>query len=396
MNQLCPPRWAYPETGATRDLRLDFMRGFVMILLFSTHFPYFSALMFIGWERLGVVSLAEIFVLLSGIVTGLVYRKKIERNGLGSAMDALVQRGIKLYLLNVAVILIIGLLRYLPWLDSSVLCTFQTHAGEIYKLYPPLEANFSRLLSDSLLLRSGPHQYQIIGLYAILFMFAPLIFVLLRQGQVKLLLGISWVLYLIHYGSAHHPFRPTGAQFEYAFPIMAWQLLFVHGLVLGYYKEKWQVFLASRAGKITVIVSFASAIGFTLFAWNHPLDQFPPWAQLHWIPADRFMELYHGYFLKNRLGIGRVINLVVLCLSVYIILTHCWQPIERALGWFLIPLGQASLYVFTMHLVLLLIIENTPYPDYNLFWVNTLIHAVLLASMWTMVKTRFLFRFVPH
>ena len=37
-----PTGWVYPETGATRDLRLDFMRGFVIPLLFASHFDYFS------------------------------------------------------------------------------------------------------------------------------------------------------------------------------------------------------------------------------------------------------------------------------------------------------------------------------------------------------------------
>ena len=48
--------WSYVDTGSTRDLRLDFMRGIVIPLLFASHFEYFSALMYVGWERIGIVS----------------------------------------------------------------------------------------------------------------------------------------------------------------------------------------------------------------------------------------------------------------------------------------------------------------------------------------------------
>ncbi|MGB5599548.1 MAG: OpgC domain-containing protein, partial [Thiothrix litoralis] len=89
-SELIPSSWAYPDTGATRDLRLDLMRGFVIPLLFASHFEYFSALMFIGWDRIGVVSTAEIFVTLSGIVVGMVYGKKMKRDGLSAVMPGLI------------------------------------------------------------------------------------------------------------------------------------------------------------------------------------------------------------------------------------------------------------------------------------------------------------------
>ena len=53
--------WRYPDTGATRDLRIDFMRGFVFVMLFTSHFPGFSWMALVGWERFGVVSSAETF-----------------------------------------------------------------------------------------------------------------------------------------------------------------------------------------------------------------------------------------------------------------------------------------------------------------------------------------------
>ncbi|MEZ5451669.1 MAG: OpgC domain-containing protein [Thiothrix sp.] len=69
---------------------------------------------------------------------------------------------------------------------------------------------------------------------------------------------------------------------------------------------------------------------------------------------------------------------------------------KNQLGWFFIPLGQASLYVFFIHVFLLLAIANTPLPGYGDFWINTGIHAGLLSLVWVMVKKEFLFRWIPH
>jgi len=69
--------WRYTDTGATRDLRIDFMRGLVFVLLFATHFRYQSWFALVAWERIGVVSSAETFIILAGVVTGAVYGKKL-------------------------------------------------------------------------------------------------------------------------------------------------------------------------------------------------------------------------------------------------------------------------------------------------------------------------------
>jgi hypothetical protein len=403
LTDLIPASWIYADTGSTRDLRLDFMRGFVIPLLFASHFEYFSALMFIGWERIGVVSTAEIFVILSGIVVGMVYGKKVKKDGLSAAMPGLVSRSVDLYRVSVMMILIVGAIRYIPWIDSTVITTFHDpYGGNTYQLYPPLDASIFQVISKALLLQIGPHQFQIIGMYVAMFiLITPFAFFMLHSGRVKLLLGLSWVIYLINYGMpepapATAAIRLTGAQFEYAFPILAWQLIYVHGVAAGYYKQALLEFFTTQWGKAVLYASIALSIGFIVFSFNHPLPQFPAWAQLHFVPADVFNQLYNEYFQKYKLGVGRLINAVVLFISIYALMTRCWQPINKALGWFFIPLGQASLYVFFIHVFLLLAISNTPLPGYHNFWINTGIHAGLLALVWVMVKKEFLFKWIPR
>ncbi|MEN9503262.1 MAG: OpgC protein [Pseudomonadota bacterium] len=393
-----PAEWAYPETSATRDLRLDFMRGFVIPLLFASHFEYVSLLMFIGWERVGMVSTAEIFVMLSGIVVGMVYGKKVKQAGLAAAMPGLLKRSVDLYRISVIMILIVAAIRYIPWIDSKIITTFYDFAvNQTYQLYPPLDANISEVLSKALLLQIGPHQFQIIGMYVVMFIvFTPCIFFMITKNRVPLLLGLSWIMYTIHYGAPFQSLRPTGAQYEYAFPTLAWQLLYVHGVVVGYYKQELQAFLATQWGKRLIYLCVALSLGFLFFTWNHPMPYIPQWFSLNIIPPDTFNHFNNEYFMKSKLGIGRLVNVVVLFIAIYALLTTCWQPIHKALGWFFIPLGQASLYVFFIHIFFLLLVANTPFPGYNNFWVNTGIHAFVLASVWIMVKKEFLFRWIPH
>jgi fucose 4-O-acetylase-like acetyltransferase len=87
---------------------------------------------------------------------------------------------------------------------------------------------------------------------------------------------------------------------------------------------------------------------------------------------------------------------VLVVLVGYALLSAYWKPIAAATGWFFIPLGQATLYVFIMHVFFVLIISNVPFLREGSVWLNSLAYVVVLALMWTMVKTRFLFTVVPR
>ena len=74
-------RLAYCHIDGSRDLRLDFLRGLIMLVVITVHMEYFSLFSMIAWGRIGYVSSAEGFVALSGIVLGIVYKKRIVREG---------------------------------------------------------------------------------------------------------------------------------------------------------------------------------------------------------------------------------------------------------------------------------------------------------------------------
>jgi hypothetical protein len=394
--------WRYDGRGWTRDLRIDFLRGVVFVLLFTVHFNFFSWMSLLAWERVGVVSSAEMFILLAGIVTGAVYGKKLRSEGLGACTIKLFSRAWTLYKTAVIAAGLVALLRLAPWLDMTSLTTFADPvSGTVYPLYPGLSEGFLSNLFHVLVLAASPHQFQIVGLYVVLFLFTPVIFWALSREWTHWLLLASWMLYAVNYlvpeqepGTAQ--IQLTVAQFEYAFPILAWQLLFVHGVVAGYHRHAIAAFFATPAGRGVVALCLAASVLLALFSLNHPLDQLPAWSRLHFIAPDVFNAAYQAFFLKYKLGPGRVLNIACLLVASMAVLTVAWRPIYRALGWLFIPLGQESMYVFFMHVFLVLLVFNTPLPAMDNVWINTAIHLLTLLACWVMVKTRFLFGVVPH
>jgi hypothetical protein len=371
-------------------------------MLFTSHFNYFSWFALIGWERIGIVSSAEVFILLAGVVTGMVYGKKLKSEGLPACTIKLLRRAWTLYKIAIIVAGSMALLRLVPGLDTTAVTSFTDPVtGQAYSLYPPIEAGFLTNLLYVLVLAASPHQFQIVGLYVVLFLFTPILFWAILHGRAWLLLLCSWGLYLLNFltpeatpGVAQ--LRLTVCQFEYGFPILAWQLLFVHGVVIGYYKKQVLAFFATPVGVGVCALSILCWLGLLWFSLNHPLSQLPDWATLHTIAPDTFNRLYSTYFLKYKLGPGRVFNLAVFMVTAFVVLTFAWKPIHKALGWLFIPLGQESMYVFFVHIYLIILVANSPLPALQSVWTNTAIHAGALLLCWLMVRKKFLFRWIPR
>jgi len=72
---------AYQAIPSSRDLRLDFLRGLIMLVVISVQMEYFSLFSLFAWERIGYVSSAEGFVALSGMILDIVYKKRLLREG---------------------------------------------------------------------------------------------------------------------------------------------------------------------------------------------------------------------------------------------------------------------------------------------------------------------------
>ena len=386
---------AYPFDINSRDLRIDFLRGLVMLVVITVHMEYYSIFGILVWEKIGFVSSAEGFVFLSGLVLGIVCRKRILKEGLWNASKKLWLRSFQLYRVNVVVILSIAILGMLPFINVFEVTHWVNPVAkdQAFMLYPPASATWLEIVIKALFLEIGPHQFQVMGLYVILIALAPVTLFLLHKKHTLALLLFSWSVYLVNQLQNQHL---TGAQFEYAFPVLTWQLLFINGLAIGFHRHIILGYIASKRRQLLLLSMIIASLLFMFVALNCPNALFWPWQTWSYIDASIYTALYDTWFQKSFLGFGRIVNNVVLFILFYYLLSHYWQVFAKALGWLLIPLGQASLYVFIIHIYFILLFSNTPLPAYNNFYINTFMHCATILLIWAMVKHRVLFKLIPR
>jgi hypothetical protein len=386
---------AYPADYGSRDLRIDYLRGLIMLVVITVHMEYYSAYGLLVWERIGLVSSAEGFVFLSGLVLGIVYRKRITNEGIWSAAKKLWQRAFLLYRVNVVVILSIALLGLLPHVDVFEVThwAIPETRDQIFPLYPPASASWLEIIRQALLLKIGPHQFQVIGLYVLLIGMAPMILYALHRKQTLVLVLLSWMLYGLN---QFYSLKLTGARFEYAFPSLTWQLLFINGIAVGYHRHIILDYLADQRNNLLLSLVVTVSLVFILLSLNRPNALFWPWETWSYIDAGTFNYLYMTWFQKSALGLGRVINNIILFILFYYLLSHYWQIFSKSFGWLFIPLGQASLYVFIVHVYFILLFSNTPLPAFDNFYINTMMHTATILLIWLMVKRKFLFNLIPR
>jgi hypothetical protein len=390
------PKWQYANREYHRDLRVDYMRGFAMLLLIIVHLNMLSFYNYIAWERVGVVTGAEGFIALSGVVLGLLYRSKLTEMSFSETMTQQFNRAFLMYKVSIVVIIVVALLNYLPFVDASYVMTFQDYTGKVYYLYPDMEKfreYYELIMAKLLLLKFGPHQFQILNLYLVLIFFSPMILWLLLKQRYQLLLALSWIIY---FASTGYELRATGAQFEYAFPVMTWQILFVHGVLLGYYRNEIWNFFHTKLGAITFGFMVMLFLAFLFFTYNNPIAQLSSTLQLSVIEPEVFKAIYVDFFQKSNLGIGRLLNDFVFLIVFYALLSYFWLPIAKLTGWFFVPIGQSSLYVFIIHIFLIILITNITILGDDNIWLNTLGQTLVLLITWLMVRFQVGFSFIPR
>lgn len=379
----------YIASPIGRDPRLDLLRGFCVFAMIVDHIGGTSWLYALTGGNRGPVTAAEGFVFLSGLVLGIVSRRRISRNGLGAAVRSTLARAWTLYALTVVLTLaFLGLTLGTSlslWVDRSLL-------GEI--------ASWPELVASVVLVRFTWHGTDIMALYALLLVAAPLALLLLSEGHAWRLLGGSWALWLLFQVAPAQAVIPWPIEHAATFPLAAWQVLFVNALAIGYHREELTAWLAYESARPHGVgIGFRLGLGaaacgvLALFA---VLSVEQAHAMGQSAAAFRGLDLFD----KASLGIGRLAAFASAALLAYAAVTFAWRPIERGLGWLLIPLGQASLYAYAVHLFVIVAAYNIPPyvggdgEGWELH--NTIGQLLLVLLIWAMVKRKVLFGLIPR
>jgi hypothetical protein len=197
----------------------------MLVIMTIDHLDLYGPIYRFTFETFGFASAAEGFVLLSGMVAGLVYSRYAAEGRLQQKVWRRVRTLWQHHLLLVA-----GLLIYRWWRPDarpagSLLASVAAAAGGVVLLNqePPLD---------------------ILALYLLLVALLPLILTALRSGRTALLITVSGAAWCGEQVLVGRPWYPITLSFEVAgvpviwppnhFHLLAWQFLFVLGVWAGW------------------------------------------------------------------------------------------------------------------------------------------------------------------
>jgi len=318
-------QWHYE--GGRRDLRLDMLRGFAAFAMIADHIGGEESWLYpvTGGNRF-FVSAAEAFVFISGVVMGIVYLKVVVRNGVGAGVLKALARSRDLYVLTIVLTLSF----------AAIGC-----AGGLWWAPDTSSGGVERFVFDVVTLQRTLFLVDIPLMYTLLLLGACPVIYLLAKGYTPLvLIGtlLIWLLWQLERGVPTFPWTIEG---NTVFHIPAWQFLFVVGIVTGWHRASLERWFGSlpRPAVVGGLVA-ASATVLVLYVLQVTM--------LESLQETRIMQ--ELFFTKEDVPVGRIAVFFLLMLTAFTVLTEAWQPLQRALGWLLLPLGQNALTAYSVHI----------------------------------------------
>ncbi len=312
----------------SRIRSLDIFRGLSLAIMTVDHFG--GPITRVTQETIGFVSVAEAFVFISGIVSGLVYGRLMQQSA-GQMAAAALKRARLIYFAHILSILFIAAVAYYWPALSAVLKSDMGFFPD-----PP-----ESIVLYSALLLHQPQFLDILPMYVGFLLLTPLMLRLFEMHWDKLALIASAGLWgMAQLGWCDRWFAWLRLQCNLQITVgmfdpFAWQLLFVIGLWLGYRKlttGKWPL----PAGNVWVWWSITGL----LFMFRHS-------------PVGVALLKSSDATLRSTLGWLRLFNFLVLTYSLYRISEY----LESIPGtnW-LAFLGRHSLAVYVFHTLVLYLI----------------------------------------
>jgi hypothetical protein len=381
--------WSYYRTADVanrRDLRLDLLRGFCIFAMVVDHFGGDSWLYSITGGNRFYVSAAEGFIFISGFVMGQAYRSKRDRSGLPEAMGEALRRARTLYVATVALTLIFSFL-YL-YTDIALWTGRDFGLG----IDSPLEIAIAALT-----LHYTYHGTDILAMYTLLLLAAPLMLLLLSVGEWYWVLVASWLWWLVYQIYPEEAAIPWYIRHGENFPLAAWQVLFVTGHVLGFHRdglgERLRRFRRLRV--VGVALGVAITLALISLAWDVETG-----VQFGFFDIDP--NVLNESFFKVPLRPFRLVAFLSVAIVAYTAATYLWVPIRRLIGWLMLPLGQAALYSYIVHFFLILLVYNLAPLFALLPWelseavFTPILQMAVVMLLWLLVRRRVLFGIIPN
>lgn len=357
---------------------IDIIRGYFLFVIIIDHLARFFGFfdLFTGGGRQWV-SAAEGFFFISGMMIGLVRARKLKDKPLSVTTKKIWSRALQLYIWSVG------------------LTFFFVLVAQFHLLNPGLKEGaftaepISKLISHTLLLRYVYGWADFLVYYVIYLLFTPLAVYLLRSGKWLLLLATSVFIYLL----------ADNLQ-------LSWQLLFFSGTIAGYYLPEIEARAKALSqnkkrflfGSIFFVGISTLLVSLFFNTFVAIMETHPNWPTL----GLNFTQLHNyntytlaPWFDKYRLAIGRLSLFYFWFIALYVAVRRFEPQIKKFIGWFFIPYGQNSLYVYMIHAFIIFFV-NLAIPTHVSNYLNILVNTVVLAIIWVVIKKKVLFSIIPR
>jgi S-formylglutathione hydrolase FrmB len=379
-----PPASGWHYRGADkRDLRLDLLRGFAVFAMVTDHIGGSSWLAMITGGNRFFVSAAEGFVFISGVIVAVVYGERARRDGLRAATEKLLNRSWALYALAVWLALTTAFAAGLFGLPRGV----------------TLAQDPARFVLEVVTLQRTFYLVDVMLFYALAMLVAPLALWALARGRWWVLALASagfWGAYQFWPDTFQIPWRITDNP---VFNFAAWQILFFGGMLIGHARNVAARLRPSRRppSRLRAAALPALAVALAVLLYLHITNA----AILGpWVPDGDAAALLDRWFDKSALPFPRLVACAIVFAFLWQLVSRCWHPIRRALGGFLLPLGQGALYAYAAHLFVIIGLQvlvlrvwqqgrATDYSTLNR-GLDTLLQLAGVAIVWGLTRTRFL------
>lgn len=370
--------WEYAETNK-RDLRLDFLRGFAVLMMVVDHFGGSSWLYLITGGNTFFTSGAEAFVFISGLVTGLVYGAIALKEGLKAAQIKALRRALTLYKLNLV----------LTVLFAAFSLHFELPWAKDVQIDNPL-----RFVLDVIMLRQTMYLTDIPLLNSFLMLLTPVALWLLYKKRTCWLVagsGMLWMAFHLFTNQMQFPWPIAG---NTTFHLAAWQLLFFLAMAVGYHCTRLTEKLNQIPRRPYFVLAGVLLIGLVQFHASNGtmLSQI--------IPDVDKTDWMTTFFQKSTLAPGRLIASFIVFQFAYLAATLFWKPLSTNLGWIFVPLGQNSLYCYSMHVIVIglyfALIPHLPINIPAMGTLNTGLQLLVMFLIWSMIRKQFMFGIIPR
>jgi hypothetical protein len=361
------------DQAKKRILAFDILRGFFLIVILINHielYPNFYDL-FTGRGRL-LVSAAEGFFFMSGLLVGMVYKRRVAL-GMKFIFRKMWRRALVLYL-------------------GSVFFTLFFTAIAVYFNHPSIKDGIADAINwPSIILRSFALMYgfgwaDFLSRFAVLMFLAPFGFYLLSKGRWKLLLGLSLVAWA---------FRANNFT-------LSWQIVFFSGMMIGFYwpqlEARYHHLKPKTRRRLKINVALLSFVTFTLSylsvyvlsLLNQRLTNLPHSLQTltyKWNAVNEFVWLYAQ---KWTMGPIRVVLFLLWFSALFMLVRRYESAINKGTRGIVELLGRNSLFVYIAHAFIVFGFKFFILPGHTL-WINFIVTTAALATLIaaTIVYVRF-------